>query len=83
MLKTYIPEIKERKSLIKGIIKQFEKETIFKHILDVNTSLILIKDERKELTQLRKYKDSPFPYLSNLDCFNNSVGGSSDWCSDS
>lgn len=75
MLKSYIPDIKERKSMIKGIVKQYESKGLFKHILDDHTSLILVKVEREELSQLRKFTDSPFPYLSNLECFTNSVGG--------
>jgi hypothetical protein len=61
--------------MIKGIVKQYENMGFFKHILDDHTSLILVKDERKELSQLRKYEESPFPYLTNLECFTNSVGG--------
>jgi hypothetical protein len=61
--------------LIKELLIQFESRSSVKYSLDGQTSLILLKDERR-LNNLRRYEDSPFPLISNVEYFCTSSG---DW----
>lgn len=78
LLKNYYPDKKERKTLIKDLVHQFEGKASLKYVLTNNITLILLKDQRK-LTSLRRFKDSPFPFLTNIECFSSSLG---DWNQD-
>lgn len=55
------------------MIHQFEGKASLKYVLTNNITLILLKDKRK-LNSLRRFKDSPFPFLTNLECFSCSLG---------
>jgi hypothetical protein len=58
---------------IKNITDQFQsKETIY-YKLDPQSYLILSKDQRK-MGNRNRYTNSPFPLLSNVDKFRNTVG---------
>lgn len=74
-MKNYYPDKKERKTLIKDLVHQFEGKSSLKYVLTNNITLILLKDQRK-LNSLRRFKDSPFPFLTNIECFSSSLG---DW----
>lgn len=59
---------------LESIAQQFSGNRKFlKYELDHNSYLILTTDERK-LCNFRKYRNSPFPLLSNLELFSNTVG---------
>jgi len=74
-LKSYYSLKKDRTSKIKDIITQFGENSFIKYSLDLTTSLILTKDERS-LNTKRRFKNSPFPKLSNIEYFSSSAG---DW----
>lgn len=63
----------ERLHLIKHLLKQFERCTTMRYFLSSQSSIILSKDERK-LNKLRRFRNSPFPLLSNVEYFSSSVG---------
>lgn len=73
LLKESYPIYQERKDVKESLILKLRKSPFVKHQLSDNSSLILMKDERK-LHRLRKYYDSPFPLLSSASYFSNSVG---------
>lgn len=73
MLKPYYPDYLDRKSKIDEIIKNFAGKKEFKITLTTDLSLILSKDERG-ITGLRRYENSPFPLLSNIELFSCSIG---------
>lgn len=74
ILKSYDIKVDERKLHIANITAQFcNNRSFLKYPLDTNTFLILTKDERK-VKHLRRFKNSPFPLLSNLEKFVNTVG---------
>jgi len=58
---------------VERILVSYSKESYLKYPLDDKAYLILSKDERK-LNHLRRYSDSPFPLLSNVDRFRKTVG---------
>jgi len=68
-----MPTRSERDQFIKSLLKQFESKNYLRHFLPDNTSIILQKDERK-LNRLRRFDQSPFPLLSSIEYFSNSVG---------
>lgn len=78
ILKPYIPDSSIRKLKISQIAHQFSKESFLKYPLSDSSYLILTKDERK-VKSLRRYNESPFPLLSNLECFRNTI---SNWNSE-
>jgi hypothetical protein len=73
MLKAYYPDKATRKSLVKELVNQFEDKTSLSYSLPDKTSLILLRDERK-LNRIRRYEESPLPFLSNIESFSSSVG---------
>lgn len=60
--------------MIKELVTQFELEGSLRYPLDSQTSLIILKDERR-LNNLKRYEASPYPLVSNVEYFSNSVGG--------
>jgi len=77
-LKESFPEKSERLSVKEDLLKKLENESYVKYNLPNNTSLILSKEIRK-VSKLKRYEDSPFPLLSNIECFNHAPG---DWNSE-
>jgi hypothetical protein len=73
MLKQYGLTEEERNLHIQAILSQFVKEQFVKYPLDDKSYIILSKNDRK-LKNLRKYDKSPFPLLTNLEAFGNTVG---------
>ena len=73
MLKHYIPESDKRQSLMKELVEQFQGKPIIRYTLSESISIYLIRDG-KQLNRLRRYIDSPFPLLSNVEFFVCSVG---------
>lgn len=73
ILKDYYPDPLTRRRVVKDIAHQFDMKPHVEYSLTNQVTLLLSKDERN-LTKLRKYKDSPFPFLSNMELFSNSVG---------
>jgi hypothetical protein len=74
ILKSYDIKVDERKLHITNITAQFcNNRSFLKYPLDTNTFLIITKDARK-VKHLRRFKNSPFPLLSNLEKFVNTVG---------
>lgn len=63
---------------MRELILSFEQKSHLQYSLPDSSSLILLKDERK-LNSYKRFEHSPFPLLSNIDYFSNSVG---DWNSD-
>ena len=78
LLQKEIADLSRRQTLIKDLLNQFKTKSTLIYSLSDNTSIILLKDESK-LNRLRRYVDSPFPYLSNIEFFSSSVG---DWDSE-
>jgi len=73
ILRPYFPDKEARLNLIKTLLTQFENSSFLKYPLPDNHFLILSKTERK-LKSLRRYEESPFPLLSNMENFSNNVG---------
>lgn len=74
-MKLYIKDAEERQLIIIDILKGFDKKTVYKYKLSDQSFLILTQDERKT-SNLRRYTDSPFPLLMNLEEYSISLG---DW----
>ena len=73
ILKAYYPLGYHRTRILKDILFRFEEHGKLRYPLDNVTTLILEKDESR-LHKLRKYRSSPFSYLSNVEWYSNSVG---------
>lgn len=73
ILKSYYSLKTERDSKLKDILTQFGETSCLKYSLDNHTSLVLTKDERS-LNSKRRFKNSPFPLLTNIEYFSSSVG---------
>jgi hypothetical protein len=73
MLEEYIVSNYERKKIITDLVTLLTSQNSVSYSLDDHHSIILIKDDQ-ELSRLRKYEDSPLPYLSNLELFSSIVG---------
>lgn len=69
ILKVYYPDKSELFMHIRHILLEFEAKGYCKYSLTGDESIILLKDNRKPPFKLRKFPDSPFPYLSNLEYF--------------
>ena len=63
----------EQKLHLNTITTQFQNKAELKYSLDDRSFLVLSKDVRS-LNRLRRYKNSPFPLLSNLEVYSNSLG---------
>ena len=74
ILKAYFPNLREREVAIRSMVKEFHLTGSLVYRITSTHSLILRQDERGELPK-RKHKDSPFPYLVNIELFSNSIGG--------
>lgn len=74
ILKSYYPYGFDRRKVLTEIVTRFEQAGSLRYSLDSQTSLILLKDDRR-LNHLRRFQDSPFPLVSNVEYFCNSVGG--------
>lgn len=72
-MKEYILEAQARKILRQEILLQFEKHSFYSYRVSDQVTLILSKDSRT-LKPHRKYKNSPFPFLTNVSYFSSSVG---------
>ena len=68
ILKSYIPDKLELKTKIQEIADIMSGTNFHLYELDSKTSLIFVKDER-DLKNLKRYNESPFPLLSNLEWF--------------
>lgn len=66
ILKAYYPLGYHRTRILKDILFRFEEHGQVRYPLDNVTTLILEKDESR-LHKLRKYRSSPFSYLSNVE----------------
>ena len=77
ILKPYHPHYLERKEKIRSLVTEFHLTGSLVYRITSTHSLILRQDERGELPK-RKHKDSPFPYLVNVELFSNSIGGWND-----
>lgn len=75
ILTSYYPARKERKELVSDIIQKYESKSSYIYPITSQTSLLLSKDERR-IRRIRKYKQTPFPLLSNLEIFSSLAG---DW----
>ena len=73
ILKNHVPLPEAREALIKKLVLSFRNKATLKYALDNTTFIILTKDERK-LQNLKRYSNSPFPLISNLGLFSNSIG---------
>jgi hypothetical protein len=73
ILKDYYPDKLERKEIVRLIVQRFENKRELRYPLTPNTSLCLYRDDRK-VNGIRKYPNSCFPYLSNVEIFSISVG---------
>lgn len=73
LLKNYYVNGIERSQKIKDIVTSYEGRSSLHYQINEHTSLILDKNERR-INRLRKYRDSPFPYLSNIELFSITVG---------
>lgn len=73
ILKNYYPEATQRTEILEYIIPRFEKEGYYRYPLDEFTSLILLKDQRA-INSSKRFEASPFPYLTNVEYFKNTVG---------
>ena len=73
ILKHYIAEPEIRKLQVNQILLHYSKKSYIKYSLDDRAYLILSKVERK-LNCLKRYKNSPFPLLSNLERFSQTIG---------
>lgn len=59
---------------VEAILKEFTTNGRFlKYSLNLNSYIILTKDERT-IQHLRRYRKSPFPLLSNIERFSNTIG---------
>lgn len=74
ILKPYLPSPSERKQKIRQLVKELHLTGSLVYQITSTHSLILRQNERGELPK-RKHKDSPFPYLVNIELFSNSIGG--------
>ena len=63
----------EHKLHLNTITSQFQNKAELKYPLDDRSFLVLSKDVRS-FNRLRRYKNSPFPLLSNLEVYSNSLG---------
>jgi hypothetical protein len=69
ILKHYESCSDTRHRLINRLLLEFEAKGSLRYSLSPTHSLLLTKDERKCKGLLRKYENSPFPYLSNVEYF--------------
>lgn len=73
ILKHYIANPEERKLQVDQIILQYSRNSFIKYPLDAKAYLILSKDERN-LLHKKRYSNSPFPLLSNMERFSKTIG---------
>lgn len=73
LLKPYIIEKDERKTLIQRLVEKFENRSYIMYQIDPSKFIILTKDERR-LINKKRYKKSPFPLLSNIENFSSNAG---------
>lgn len=73
LLKHEIPQKEERLLLIEKLVSQFGKTSSLKYMINEKSYLILTKDERIT-KRLKRYPESPFPLLSTVELFSNSIG---------
>ena len=73
MLIPYYPDKESRTLLISDMLRQFVKKSEYKLSLDRETTIILKKDLRG-ISHLRRFDDSPFPLLSNIELFSSTPG---------
>jgi hypothetical protein len=73
LLKESFPSSLERTKVKKSLLKKLEKYPSVKINVTNKTVIILTKDCRK-VNNIKKYKNSPFPLLSNIEYFSNSIG---------
>jgi len=73
MLIPYYPVKESRTCLIKDILHQFVQKSEYKLSLDRDTSIFLKKDLRG-INHLRRFENSPFPLLSNIELFSSTPG---------
>ena len=73
ILKKYYPDREIRETILKELLNKFQKMTELKYQLNSEASLILRRDERKPSWKQRYY-DSPFPLLSCVERYQNSIG---------
>lgn len=55
------------------MLLEFEEKREYKYALTNTQSILLLRDERSK-SNLKRYYNSPFPFLSNLEYFSNSIG---------
>jgi len=63
----------EQKLHLTSITSQFRDKVELQYHLDDRSFLVLSKDIRS-MNRLRRYRNSPFPLISNLEVFSNSLG---------
>lgn len=73
ILKSEILIKEERTLLIKKLVLQFEKKSHLQYPLSNNSCLILTKDIRT-VNNPKRYRNSPFPLITNVGLFSNSTG---------
>jgi len=73
LLKNEIPQKEERLLLIEKLVSQFGRTSSLKYQINEESYLILTKDERIT-KRLKRYPESPFPLLSTVELFSNSIG---------
>jgi hypothetical protein len=74
LLRASFPSSLDRKEIKDFLIKKLDRGPQVKYTLPTKEVLILSKDQRS-LGKIRKYHNSPFPLLSNIEYFSNSIGG--------
>jgi hypothetical protein len=73
MLAIYFVEEEARMLFINKLLARFEKQVSLEINLTPNIKLILSRDIRAK-NKHKKYENSPFPFLVNMDCYSNTIG---------
>lgn len=73
ILTPFYPERLDRLKFLTDLLHKFESKRHLELFLTDRYTLILLKDERK-LNRLRRFGQSAFPLLQNIEYFSNSVG---------
>lgn len=73
MLAIYFVEEEARMLFINKLLARFERSSSLEISLNPSTKLILSRDTREKNLK-RRFPDSPFPFLVNMDCYSNTIG---------
>ena len=73
MLASYFVEEEARMLFITKLLARFERQVSLEINLTPCLKLILSRDSRDK-NKHKRYYDSPFPFLVNMDCYSNTIG---------